>query len=266
MRGYGVPMSDTSDKPTVTLATLSAGHPHIEHMRSCQAVMGRHSIPGFEVLAVTNETSGPYLDIGRNKFVQELLADPTTAATDWFVFLDDDIAFTPEHVQRLLVGAINAGTRIASGPYWCLDPNFGEAICAYKLTTYDPEIHPEGCAWSIQPDGQWLRVLTFDELGDEPLPVTSFGAGFMAVHRTLLEDMGRAFRHPQKWFAEMVVPSGHPDSEGGLQLGEDHMFCLRAIALGEQPYLIPGARGIIHYKTVGMVVPAPNSGYRLPGE
>ena len=41
---------------------------------------------------------------------------------------------------------------------------------------------------------------------------------------------------------------------------------LRAIALGDQPYLIPGARGIIHYKTVVMVVPARDGGYRLPGE
>jgi len=56
------------------------------------------------------------------------------------------------------------------------------------------------------------------------------------------------------------------------------MFCLRAGVMDEQPYLIPGARGIIHYKTVGMVVPEPKDewpepaqhealgGYKLPGE
>lgn len=262
-------MSDTTPKPTVTFATLSAGHPHIAHMRSCQAVMAHGSLgPNYEVLAVTNGTSGPYLDIGRNQLVKQLLDDPVLATSDWFVFLDDDIAFTPSHATALLDAAIASNTRIASGPYWCLDPNFGEAICAYKLTPYDPAVHPESCHWSIQPDGQFLRVLRFDELGNDPLPVTSFGAGFMAVHRTLLEEFADAFAHPQKWFAEMVLPSGHPESQGGLWHGEDHMFCLRAIALGETPILVPGARGIIHYKTVGMVVPEPTTagGYKLPGE
>jgi len=270
-------MSDTSDTPTVTFATLSAGHPHIEHMRSCQSVMGRHSLPGFEVIAVTSGTSGPYLDIGRNQLVARLLDDPLTAASDWFVFLDDDIAFTPEQATALLNGAIAQDTRIASGPYWCMDPNFGASICAYQLTAFDEATHPEACRWSVQPDGRFLRVLGFDELASDPLPVTSFGAGFMAVHRTLLLEMRGQFGHPQEWFAEMVIPSGHPDVVGGLWLGEDHMFCLRAGVMDEQPYLVPGARGIIHYKTVGMVVPEPQpssdpaqhaalGGYRLPGE
>lgn len=249
-------MSDTNPPVTVTFATLTAGRPHIEHVRSTRAVMSPDSLgPGYKVLGVVDGISGPYLDIGRNQLVARLLADDTTSTSDWFIFLDDDIGFTPEHATALLDAAITHDTGCAGGPYVCFDPFYGQAICAYRAEHYSPDTHPEGLAPSVQPDGRVLVPVPLHSLPTVPTPVDSFGAGFMAVSRDLLERMRTAFVHPQEWFAELVVPSGNPDT-GGLWLGEDHVFCIRAAILGSRPLLVPDAR-VTHYKTAGFVVPDP---------
>lgn len=54
-----------SDIQKVTFATLSAGQPLLDHMRSVMAVMNTDALgDGYEVVAAVSASSGPYLDMG----------------------------------------------------------------------------------------------------------------------------------------------------------------------------------------------------------
>lgn len=256
-----------SDTPiTVTFATLSAGQPLLDHMRSVQTVMSSESLgERYKVLCHVSAASGPYLDMGRNQLVETLLNDPDTRDSDWFVMLDDDIVFTPENARDLLDHATSTPTPtlLASGMYACVDPNFGHSICAYNLTPYDPDVHPEAIAPHRLEDGRFFCPIPIDAAPTTSVPIDAFGAGFMAVHRDLLHRMGAAYKNPQRWFAELVLtgfnPSDDPDAEPvGMWIGEDLIFCLRA-ANFTQPYLVPV--GVEHLKRQKLIVPAPTREY-----
>lgn len=248
-------MSDTRIK--VCFATLTAGSPQIHHVNSVLSVMSPDSLGSrYEVVGTINGTSGPYLDVGRNDLVLQAL-ERTDA--DWFIWLDDDIEFTADAARALLDAAIDSGHDIASGPYACIDPHFGLSICAYRLTPYDPDTHPERLAIAQLADGRFFHPIPLDACPTSPTEVSSFGAGFMATSRALLDLMRAHFAPPQPWFAEMVVPG----IDGGMWLGEDHIFCLRASHLNRQPLLVPDAR-VTHIKRMKLAVPDPTRTYPWP--
>src|SRR5574343_106093 len=249
-----------SDIPKVTFATLSAGQPLLDHMRSVMAVMNTDALgDGYEVVAAVSASSGPYLDMGRNQLIESLMSSPDTRASDWFIFLDDDIIFTPDAARALLDGARASNTLLASGPYACQDPYFGASICAYDLTLFDPDVHPAQVERNRLEDGKFFRPIPINACPTSPTPVSAFGAGFMAVHCTLLEKMAGSYRRPQQWFAELVLPGFDLGDGEGMWVGEDLVFCLRAHNFC-RPYLIPDAR-VEHLKRQRLIVPEPSITY-----
>lgn len=243
-----------SDTTTVCFATLSAGQPLLAHVNSLLEIHPRTSLgPEFEVVNVITAQSGPYLDVGRNDLVANALAQSTA---DWFIWLDDDVQFTPDAARTLLSTAITMSRDFASGPYASWDPIFGPCIVAYRLTDFDPDIHPEKIEPHRLADGRFFHPIPLDACPTAPTDVSSFGAGFMATSRVMLEDMQSKFANPQPWFAEQVIPGVN----GGIWLGEDHIFCMRAHHIGYPPLLVPDAK-VTHIKRTHLQIPDPTRTY-----
>lgn len=247
-------MSDTTSKPRVCFATLSAGQPLIQHVNCLLAAQSRDFLgPDFEVCNVITAHSGPYLDVGRNDLVARALS---STDADWFVWLDDDVQFTADAARTLLSTAIAMNRDFASGPYASWDPIFGPCIVAYRLTAYDPDIHPDAIAPHRLSDGRFFHPIPIDACPRVPTDVSSFGAGFMATSRKMLDHMRSMFANPQPWFAEQVLPG----IDGGMWLGEDHVFCLRAGHIGYPALLVPDAK-VTHIKRTHIAIPEPTRDY-----
>lgn len=156
---------------------------------------------------------------GRNQIVRNFL-DHYEA--DWLWFVDTDMAFPPDTLERMLASA-DADTRPILG-----------ALCFSVLRGDEQEIVPT------------LYTLT----GDPPVPARSMGlpesgihqyaatgTGCLLVHRRVFEAVEKAKPHPDApawgetpwpWFKwSEWNPAGQPDV-----MGEDLTFCFRAGAAG----------------------------------
>lgn len=235
MTGDAVP-SLNAPLPVVT-ATITAGSVRAEFMLSTQAALHDQTIVASMIVP-----SGPYLDMGRNKCVAYFLNEDQFAAAEYLLFVDSDIAYTPEDVRRLVEATAayhdeHGVWPLTGGVYQGVVG--GEHICiAYH--------------WS-EPDENGSKVfdpIQVETIRDIPqadatlMPCDAFGTGFMLIHRDMLTDFPEHFDSPQQWFAEIPVD--------GTWFGEDLIFCMRAASLGYPVLLHPGVR-LTHYKDIGLV-------------
>jgi hypothetical protein len=176
---------------------------------------------------------GPYLDDGRNMCVQWFLNHDDA---DYLLFIDSDIVFTPDQPYQLIQAMFDQGVTLATGVYYSV--NVHPVISGITALVYE---------WGNNPH---MRHLDSDEPvrdlipkapvhidayypQDKLHPVDSAGAGFLAIHRSVLIDMRDAARvgDPTPWFAELVID--------GIHMLEDHVFCLRAASLNHRPHVLP---------------------------
>lgn len=164
--------------------------------------------------------SGPYLDDGRNKAVERAL-DRTDA--DIFLFVDSDVAFTPNDIRLLMSHDFDAHPVIA-GSYRNLFAT-GWSPVVYTHRSLDPDT-PVGGAMDLNPIGDdgWDLLWPIDD--DENLRGCHVvGAGFLAITRDMLDTLGKKYGKPCPWFAEAI-------SQDRTHLGEDTTFCLRVLEEG----------------------------------
>jgi len=158
----------------------------------------------------TKSPSGPYLDVARN-FVVEAFLNETNA--DVLLFIDSDIEFSRESVRRI-VGLADQYQRTVQGGF-------------YVSLFAEHGIRPVAFEWD---ENNKLQPISMPTELDWCQPVDVVGTGFMAIHRSILEEMFPKFGYPSPWFAEEVMH--------GSAMGEDVTFCQRVIhALGVQVYV-----------------------------
>ena len=186
------------------------------HLLAYDHHRGQHILDGGGqiMLGTTNVAHG------RNQIVRKFL-DDTTA--DWLWFIDTDMAFPPDTLERLLESADPVKRPILG------------ALCFSVLRGDEQEIVPT------------LYTLTDDDppmpcrLMDLPAPgihqYSATGTGCLLIHRRVLESVEKARPHPDAptwgetswpWFrwTDWAGPDG-PDV-----MGEDLTFCFRAGAAG----------------------------------
>ena len=195
---------------------------------------------GLELAATLFNACGPYLDDGRNRVVEAatLMEEPW----DWLLFVDSDIEFSVQDVIDLLTWAQEdpAARPIVGGTYFSSNGSQFFTV-AYRLDRGEPT----GPYVAIPID----EVSKMVESGeDEPMLVDALGTGFMAIHRSVIDEMPKVWLRPQPWFAELVtaLDDGKP-----VHMGEDLTFCARAQEMGYPIWLHTGVR-LVHYKTVGL--------------
>lgn len=162
-----------------------------------------------------------FIASGRNKVVKQFLK----TEAEWLLFVDDDIIFRPDQVNKIMELA---------------DPIKRPILAGLYLGKLGPgsDIHP---IWleEYKETGFFRSVSklqgTDDNQGLQEIDVC--GMGFTLIHRSVFETMEKAapalsssgeFPDEWTWF-------GH-DLRDGIRLGEDTTFCVRAKELGYPIY------------------------------
>lgn len=221
--------------------------------------------------------SGPYLDAGRNKAVDgamKLRDDQGNLVWDWFLFVDSDIEFDVETFDALFAPMHHPDYDpicypVVGGVY--ANPFDDAPVAGDEADEHPGQIGPVVYEWAERSDlpGNLMGVptLTFCRLSrktlatlppvDEPwnppgtevspspvCEVGAIGTGFLAIHSSILDALGKHYGEPLPWFDEPVVH--------GVHYGEDFGFCHRVRELG---YPVLAHRGCtpLHHKTIKLI-------------
>lgn len=181
--------------------------------------------------------SGPYLDDSRNRCVQWFYNE---TESDYLLFIDSDIGFDANDAFQLIESAADNGISILTGVYY---NQFGADLRALVYEWGNPADAGMNMNY-LDDDAKNLNPLPAIVLAglypqSKPHPVDACGAGFMAIHRKVFEDMSATYAVPQQFFAELCL--------GGIHMGEDLTFCVRAKAVGHSTYVLPSIE-VDHYK------------------
>lgn len=209
-------------KPNFALAYVSSGLIHFEFVVGLTDLL-RSDIGRTSLVDVYPYKSSPRISVARNNLVQVFLRD---GAAEALVFVDTDMAFTANHIARVL-----EFTREAS----VVGVNYTGINSRTKQTHQEAALLVAGNRL-----GQ-LPPITEDA---GLIDVDAVGAGVLAVRRKVFEDVRANYGPPQSWFAETV--------RGGEVVGTDYEFCLRAREAGHRVVVAAGVR-VPHMKTVGIV-------------
>jgi hypothetical protein len=202
----------------VMIGVITAGD---IHMRCANSLLEAQKVGAAEEIEI--QYSGPYLDIGRNSMVDTFRSEKY-AHCDRLLFVDSDIGFTPEDIQQL----VDDDLPIVSGVYHSLFPT-GIHPIAYEWVE-------EGGRPRMTPIKKWNRPE-----GENLVPVDGVGAGFLMIHRSVIDKFAAIYSHPQVWFGN--------DIRAGVELGEDLTFCVRATDL-DIPTVVDRRVQLAHQKAI----------------
>jgi hypothetical protein len=180
---------------------------------------------GRELRAVTGAGGIP---ANRNKVAAEFL-DSTDG--EWLFFIDTDMGYAPDTVDRLVKSAAELGVGVIGGLCFAglrRKPPIGTTLYAERFV--------------IQPTCyQWVEVRNelgeLDEAGFRPMTdyprgqafrVDATGAACLLIHREVLTEIREAIG--DTWFDPIAIPGalhGKPRT-----FSEDMSFCMRVKAIG----------------------------------
>jgi hypothetical protein len=205
------------------VATITRGDPRMEFVQAMHDLMGSYSYWMMQ-------PGGHYLDDARNQCVDRFLH---TGDEDWLLFIDDDqSSFTGDMIDTLFAKVTDQH----------------RCVCGWYLSTLNDGVGPVVFDWGPHEKfGEHFTQIGVSDIRERErddygyLPVASAGTGFMALHRTLIEELVNCFPYPTSPFAEEVI--------NGVHCGEDLTICHRITALGHQVYIHPDVH-VGHVKTL----------------
>lgn len=224
--------------PTVQSLLLAAKYFHYRDWAGDERFDPLHDVPTMSTVIL--HMGGPYLDDGRNIVVAKFLSE---CDSDILIFVDSDVEFSPFDILRLLDHDYDKYP-IISGAYRNL---FSNTISTYPNPGWSPVVylpHENGNGRELMPIGDdgWHLLPTTDDPNLYHANVV--GAGFLAIHRRVLDHMGSVFGTPCPWFAEPITPDL-------IHLGEDTGFCQRAIGL-DYPVVVDERIRLNHTKSISI--------------
>jgi hypothetical protein len=157
---------------------------------------------------------------GRNEMCQ-VFGNEQFHKSDRILMVDGDIGFEPEDVTALLEDDLP----IVSGVYRGI---------------MQERVMPVVFEWA-EVNGK-RRLLPIDkEPENQVFKASGVGAGFLMLHRDVVNDVYERYGHPYPWFAE--------DVHDGQGFSEDLSFCLRAQECGYDIHVDSRVQ-VAHYKSV----------------
>lgn len=175
--------------------------------------------------------SGELVD-ARNKAVRTFLEEDRT---DWLFWIDCDMAFPADTVDRLLEAADPTERPIVGALCFFSREDESDGLGGYRQTAA-PTIYD----W-VNLDGQqgWSVRMTYKPNTLTPCDAT--GSACILIHRSVFEKIEA--QHGQAWYDRV------PNVTTGRLIGEDMSFCLRARALGIPIHVHTGV-ATTHFKPV----------------
>lgn len=167
----------------------------------------------------------------RNKTVQSFLGQEDA---DWLWWIDTDMGFAPDIIDRLFEAADAEERPIVGGLCFFNAEDKADGTGGYRHTVM-PTIYD----WVHTDDGQlgWQIRRQFNT--NTLTQVGGTGGACVLVHRSVYERIEAA--HGKVWYDRI------PNTTTGQRIGEDLSFCLRAGAL-QIPMFVHTGIGTTHYK------------------
>jgi glycosyltransferase involved in cell wall biosynthesis len=239
-------MRQPSPATSFSVANINPGSVRSEFMLSVMALVEKQRALGEDTPVRFDQfyaqLSGPYLDDERNQCALWFM---NHTDSDYLVFIDSDIGFNPNQVFTLVRTAHENGVTILSGVYYNQFHHLGGLRAL--IHNWEPDERFGGARNLIAVTPDYIDSLS---PSDKPHQVGACGAGFLAIHRSVLIDMQNIYELPQPYFAELNF--------NGIHMGEDFTFCIRANALNHPTYVLPSIQ-VTHYKTCGIrPIPSPS--------
>lgn len=189
---------------TVMLGYVHGGTVRAEFMGSVlNVVAGAAASP--LIGGVCDATAGPLVAMARNMLCEQFLA----GTLEWLLTVDTDIVFTPAALTRLAAAADPQACPVVSGLYYVAGQ--GDQVPAMYRAGQDAA-------------GDLSFANCMEWAGDDLLRVDGCGAGFLLIHRAVLERIAAEHDGAPCWFREATV--------GHRQIGEDLSFCIRVAGAG----------------------------------
>lgn len=170
---------------------------------------------------------------GRNQVAREFL---DTTDGDWLMFIDTDMGFDPDAVDRLIASADPIARPVMGGLCFALrrveaGPAHSERFGVIPTVYHWVETEAESGFAPIQryPQGQVFEV-------------GATGAAFLLIHRSALAKVRK--RQGDSWFD----PIKHPTADHGRPrtFSEDLSFCVRLQAAGVPVHVDSSVRTVHH--------------------
>lgn len=171
---------------------------------------------------------------GRNVAVAKFLE----TTDEWLLFVDSDMSFTPEDLDKV-VEAADAKKRPVVG-----------GLCFGQDGTIGPFAGIFPTVFHLHEDGGYVPMWNYPD--DDVIEVDATGAAFLLIHRSVLLDIRDQHADDGNfaWFAEYVEP------QKKMWVSEDVVFCERVRAAGHRVHIATGAK-ILHHKGVNYALSEP---------
>jgi GT2 family glycosyltransferase len=217
---------------TYIIGTLTDGHPSWAYHKSIRNLMHHDLLNKQRLRGFTDHECGAgRITDARNDAVRAFLK----TGADWLVFIDSDMGFDADAVDRLIDSAHEEGTYIMGGLAFGMRRDGVGPQNSMKLEQF-PTIY----RWVETPTAVGCAPV-YDYPRDSVVECDGTGAAFFAVHRFALAEMELAFKDSARpWFHEAEIK--------GRFFGEDLSFFKRAKDLGFGVYVNTAVK-TSHHKT-----------------
>jgi hypothetical protein len=224
------------DKASAVVCAYVGGNVvHYSWHRSLIEMMGYDSQASKRVMrggfiAIRHGTDG--LVEARNKAVRSFLDEHQA---DWLWWVDTDMGFKPDTVDRLFEAADPVERPIVGGLCFAQREDGPDGYGGHRFT-----VSPTVYDWA-QVDGQYGWVVRWRYPSNTLTRVGGTGSACILIHRSVFEKIEA--EHGPVWYDRV------PNATTGQLIGEDLSFCLRAGALQIPIYVHTGV-GTTHFKPI----------------
>lgn len=210
----------------VTVAYVCGNHVVYSWHRSLIELIGYDSANSQRIMrggfiAMRHGTDG--LVQARNKAVQTFLEEDKA---DWLFWVDTDMGFAPDTVDRLLEAADPVERPVVGALCFSQREEDSDELGGYRCTAT-----PTVFDWA-HVDGQYGWQVRWDYPPNTLIRVGGTGAACVLIHRSVFEKIEA--EHGKVWYDRV------PNTTTGQLIGEDLSFCLRAGALKIPMYVHTG--------------------------
>ena len=156
---------------------------------------------------------------GRNSAARKFMR----SGADWLLFIDSDMGFDPDAIDRLIDSADPEQRPLVGG--LCFGQRKGpEGPGNTRQLSPVPTVYQ----WVDAPEQAGFAPM-YDYPRDQMVACDGTGAAFLLIHRSVLAKIAETFPTPREWFDDTIYK--------GEVFGEDLTFCLRAKEAGFPLYV-----------------------------